>query len=329
MLAIVRSLSLIAVLFVSLAPSQAKDSYPNRTVKLITPFGPGSSTDALTRLVGNALSERFGTPFVVENRTGAYGLIACRELAAAAPDGYTLGVIPDGPLTTIPSAFAAFDKTPICLPTDLRPIGFLADVPFVIVVRADLPVHSLAELIAYLKARPGALKFGAPHPTGTLGIALLETLGARVLRIPYPTEPNAWVQGILTGTIDGMFSTLFTARGQVAAGKARALAILARSRSPHLPNVPTVAEAGFPELDAFPTWMGFFGPKRLPDHIERLLSEAVLRILREPSFQEKVRAIMLQPRSSLAAELAAQIAEQNRDMTAFIREKKLDTIIGR
>ena len=307
--------------------SEAETTYPNHAIKVMIPFPTGTQIDISTRIIAEKMASLLGQPFVVENKEGAQAQLACRDVVRAAPDGYTLGALPDGPTATIPAAWAALGQKEksLCNHTDLKPIGFLTDIPIVLAVRSDVPVATLSELIAYLKAKPRSLNFAGAHPSGKLGIALLKTMGAEVVLIPYGGDPRAWTD-ILSGNVHGTFSTAFFALPHITSKRARALAVVAAVRSPLLPDVPTVREAGYPEFARFPTWGGLWAPKDVPAAIVKKLNDALNTALKDPTTVGKIRAMGLTPLPSKPEELGAQVARQTAEMTEFIRENKLKLV---
>src|SRR3954463_7505376 len=246
---------LLGVLFASVV--QAQEPYPSRPVKLILPFPPGGPTDILGRLIADNLSARLGQPVITENRGGAGGNVGAEAAARSAPDGYTLVLVAPS-LAISPTLYAKLNYDPV---KDFAPIALVAQVPNVMITHPSVPVTTLAEFIAYARANPGKLNFGSGgsgtsnHLAGEL--FNLRT-GARLVHVPYKGV-NLAMQGALAGEVHLVFIGVPVPAPHIKAGKLRGLAVLARERSPILPDVPIAAEAGLPDFDVT-TWYGILVP---------------------------------------------------------------------
>ncbi len=243
-----------AVCLSLLGVSSAWSAYPDKPVRILIGFTPGGGTDTLARLVSVKLTERWGQPVLVENRPGADGDIALEALMRAAPDGYTL-VFATNAMTIAP-AQRKVSYDPV---KTFAPISVAAFSPGLLVVRASLPVNNMKELIEYAKARPGQLNFGSTGvgTTPYLQMALLMKLtGAKMVSIPFKGTPIA---AIVAGDVDLGFSAIPASMPMVKAGKLKALGVTTRTRAAMLPDVPTLAEAGFPGNEAN-TWYAWLAP---------------------------------------------------------------------
>jgi len=241
-------------------------SYPTRAVTIVVPFTPGGSTDIIARMLAQKLEQRLGKSFVVENRPGAGTIIAASAVAKAAPDGYLLLMAPS---STMAVNVTLYKKLPYDPTTDFIPLAGLARVPFVLIVNPSLPVHSLLEMIAYAKARPGQLSFasvgpGVPHHL--YAELLMSTAGIAMTHVPYKGSAPA-LNDVVAGHIPLMFCDIPPAVGMLQAGKVRPLGVTTRTRVPAFPDIPPIAEAGLPEFGALPGWHMMVAPGKTPRDI--------------------------------------------------------------
>jgi tripartite-type tricarboxylate transporter receptor subunit TctC len=248
---IARSLVLAAALALAALPMRApaQQNYPGRPITLVVPFPPGGSTTVVARIVADRMSDLLGQPIVVENRGGAGGTVGTRSVARSPGDGYTILLGYTGTLAIGPSLYpnAGFDPR-----KDFAPIGRIGIAPAVLVVHPSLPVHSVAELVAYAKAHPGELNYGSPG-IGTVGHLAGEFLnsaaGVKITHVPYRGTGPAMTD-LLGGHIQLVFSPVPSAYGHIVTGSLRALAVTSATRSSLLPDLPTIAEAGLPGYEA-------------------------------------------------------------------------------
>jgi tripartite-type tricarboxylate transporter receptor subunit TctC len=279
---------LIAIAALAAAPAWGQ-VYPAKPVKIVAPFAPGGLVDVLARAVAERLSAALGQPFVVENRPGAGGNIGADAVAKAEPDGYTLLMSSAGILTINASLY---EKMPFDPASAFAPITNVADMPMLLVVRADSPANTVAEFIALAKKEPGKLFFGSPGngTTGHLGMELLQSAaGVKIGHVPYKSAAEA-VTAAISGQTAGMFDNPPTVMSQLKAGKLRALGVAAAQRMPQLPEVPTIGEAGLPGFEAS-SWFGLVAPAKTPAPvIERLHAETV-RALRDPEMRQRFSAL--------------------------------------
>jgi tripartite-type tricarboxylate transporter receptor subunit TctC len=242
------AIALIAVLGLAAPPADAQP-YPSRPITLVVPFPPGGSTTIIARIIADKLSDALGRPIVVDNRGGAGGSIAARQVARSTPDGYTLLLAFSATLAISPSMFPNVGYDPR---TDFAPIGMVGMAPSVLVVHPAVPAHSVAELIAFAKDTPGKLQFGSPS-TGTVnhlaGELFASMADIKITHIPYKGTGPA-ITDLLGGHISMMFAPIPAAHANVAAGSLRALGVTSLQRSGLLPEVPTIAEAGLPGFEA-------------------------------------------------------------------------------
>ncbi len=260
--------------------------YPNRPIRLVVPFPPGGSIDMLSRVLADRLAERLGQPFVVENKAGASGAIGAEFVAKAAPDGYTLLTAP----TSVYAVGTALNsRMPFDLQKDLAPISTVAITEQSFNVTAGLPVATLAELIAYAKARPRQLNM-ASQGSGTvshLACAMLAgQAGIEFLHVPYKGSVQA-ITDLVSGNVQVMCDSVAASLPQIRAGKLRALAVVGGRRSAQLPEVPTVAEAAFPGYKV-ESWTGLMLPAGTPKPVIDRLQQEVARVIAEPVVQKRL-----------------------------------------
>ena len=263
-------------------------SYPTRSVTLIVPSAAGGGTDTIARLIGDQLSKQLGQGFVVENRTGAGMLVGTTAVAKAAPDGYTLLVGLNGNMTVNPSLFAKLPYDPLA---DFAPVAMLATYPFLVVVNNDLPVKSIKELIAYLKANSGKVDYAsAGNGTGQhLAPELFKMMtGTEMAHIAYRGAQPAYLD-VISGRVPVFFDNMSTAMSLAKEGKVRALAITSRKRSPLMPELPSVEEAGVPGYE-YHTWFGLWAPKGTPQPIVDKLNAEVTKALADPVVKQRIAA---------------------------------------
>jgi len=276
-----RVLSLIMLAALAL-PAAAQD-YPNRTIRMIVPFGAGGPTDVFTRALGEELRKSLGQPIVLENRPGAGTIIGTTEAAKSAPDGYTLLMI-SATQTTVETLNP---NKPYRLLRDFVPVASLMNSELVLVVPQRSPVNTLKDLIALAKQKPGTLNYGSSGPGSNYHMAgeLVKNLaGLDIVHIPYKGSTGARAD-IISGQIDMMFDSVPTMAATIEDGRVKALGTSGKVRSPILPNVPTIAEAGIPEYNAT-IWIGVMVPAGTPKPIVELLNREINKILARPDIKE-------------------------------------------
>jgi len=262
---------------VLVAPAAAQP-YPSRIVKLVVPQTPGGATDVFARKIGQLLSEKWGQPVVIENRAGAGGVVGTDVVAKSAPDGYTLLVTYAGSQAINPSLYP---KIPFDSVKDFQTIATLASTPFVLIVHPKLPAKNLAEYVALARARPDALTYassGNGSVNHLLGEMLKTEAGIKMLHVPYRGVAPA-ITDVIGGQVDSAFSSVPSVLQMVQTDKVRALAISSAKRVAAAPEIPTIAESGFPGFDVNP-WWGILAPAGIDVTIVRKINEDVANILR-------------------------------------------------
>ena len=309
-----------AALFLgSLATAQqARAEYPEKPVRIVVNAAPGGAADSTTRVVATELTRRLGQPFIIDNKPGAAGAIGLNEVAKAAPDGYVLGH--NNLATFIVGALTA-KHLPYKIDQDFTPIAKVFTQPNLVGVTPRLPVKSLSELIAYAKANPGKISYGSTGQGTSLHV-LTEMLRMNsrieITHIPYKSAPAA-ESDLAAGHIDLMISNFTSMEPQVKAGRIRALAITSPTRSPALPNVPTVSQAGAPYLEMV-TWGGIVGPKNLPPAIVKKLNTTINEILSDPKIKKQLETMGSEAAVSSVEEFSALIRADTAKWGEVIRK---------
>jgi tripartite-type tricarboxylate transporter receptor subunit TctC len=287
----------------------AQNTYPNRQISFVIGFSAGGTTDIVARIVAEELRKTLGQPIVIENKQGAGGNIGANLVAKAKPDGYTLLIGSVGPLAINASLYA---KMPYDNLKDFTPVSLIVHVPNMLVVNpAAMPVNSFAEFVALLKANPGKYFF-ASTGTGTsshlAGEQLKIMAGIDATHVPY--KGAVALNDVLAGEqVHFMFATIPSVIEFVRAGRLRALAVTSKTRSAAMPEIPTVAESGFPDFEAS-SWFGLLGPAGLPREIVSRLQGEVSRALRIPEIRDKLIAQGADPVGGPPDEFAAYIREE-------------------
>ena len=293
-------------LFVNAAAATAQ-AYPSRPIRIVVPFGAGGGADLVTRFLAQRMTTALGTSVVVDNRPGGGGLIGTQIVATAAPDGYTLVEASATTLAVVPM----MTKAPYDALRDLAPITMMGAQPHVVVVHPSVPVKSLQELIAYAKAKPGTLNYassgnGGPNHLGTELFKL--DAGIQMTHIPYKGNGPA-LTDLLGGQVQVSLLTVAPSLPHIKAGKLRALAATSPERLPVLPDLPTVAELGFPNYEVR-SWYGLLAPARTPRPIIARLHQEIASILKQPDAVEALKAQGVDPIGNTPSEFAAHIRNE-------------------
>ena len=291
------------------AGSAAWGAYPDKPIRLIVPFPAGGATDFMARSLAQKLSERLGKPIVVDNRGGAGGTIGAEVVASAPPDGYTLLFSTMGVLAINPSLYEKLRYDPL---KDFAPVSLTHATANVLVVHPSVPAKNLQELIALAKAKPGTLTFGSSgngtssHLSGELFKSMA---GIDITHVPYKGTGPA-LTDLLTGRISMMIDTVSVHVENVNAGKLRALGVTSAKRTPSLPNVPTIAEAGLPGFDVS-IWLGVLAPARTPPEIVARLNSEISKVMAEPEMKAQMTKAGIEAISSTPQEFTATIKSDN------------------
>jgi tripartite-type tricarboxylate transporter receptor subunit TctC len=300
----IRLLAAMVSLLAAIGMARAQDVFPSRPVHLLVPFAPGGAVDIVARTLGDELSSRWGRAVVVENRPGAGGMVASEAAAKAAPDGYTLIIVATGHALN-PHLYA---KLPYDSFNDFTPLSLIGTSPNMLLVRADSPIKTLADLIAAARERPGQITYGhagngtSPHLAGEL---LKYMAKIDITPIPYKGGAPA-LTDLIGGHIPMTFNNIPESIAQITAGTVRPLGVTTAIRSPVLPNVPTIAESGLPGFDTG-VWWGLLGPGGVPGDIKTKLAKDCADAVNTPTVKARLLALGATPIGSSPEQFAALI----------------------
>mgnify|MGYP001186294111 CR=1 FL=1 len=302
----------------------SEPAYPSKPVTIIVPYNAGGIADALPRMVGQKLGEKWGVPVVIENKAGASGNIGMGMVARAAPDGYTLALAPAGNLTVNP---LLFPNLPFDTAADFAPITLLATSPNVLVVNGNVTATDFPALVKYAKEHPGKLNYASPgagsgaHLAGEL---LNESAGIRTTHVPYSGMAPA-VKDLAGGVVDMMFAGVSTVLPHIESGRLRALAVAAPKRLAALPDVPTVAESGYPGFDVT-SWYGLVAPSKVPQDIRQKLYQDIAEVLQQDDIRQKFAGLGVEPASTTPEAFAAMIDEETRKWADIVKKAGIKPI---
>jgi tripartite-type tricarboxylate transporter receptor subunit TctC len=314
--------AVLALAGAALSAPVAAQSYPTKPIRIIVAYTPAGATDILARAVGQKMSETWGQPVIVDNRPGANGNIGTEVAARATPDGHTLVMGTAGTHGINPSLYRKLGWDAV---KDFAPVSLVAMVPNILVVNNSLPVKNVKELIAYAKASPGKLNYGSPGngSTAHLSMELFKTMtGTSLAHIPYKGSAGV-LADVMGGQIALTMDNLPPYLPQVKAGKIRALAVSTAKRSPAVPDIPTVAEAGVPGYDSG-AWFGLLAPAGTPKDIVNRLAAETQRILKLPDVHERIATLGAEPVGSTPEQFAAHIKSEIAKWAKVIREANVE-----
>jgi tripartite-type tricarboxylate transporter receptor subunit TctC len=268
--------------------AQAQD-YPNRPITLVIPFAAGGPTDVLGRAMGQRLGEILGQPVIVENVGGAGGMLGSQRVKQAAPDGYMMLL---GTVGTHAQNQTLYKKPLYHASDDFTPVVLMAELPLILIARKDLPANNLKEFVAYSKANQDKMQFGSAGAGAAthLGCVVVnQAMGTNITHVPYPGTGPAMTD-LIGGRVDFLCDIITTAKPQIDGGTVKAIATLAKTRSPALANVPTAEEQGVADMEAY-TWNAFFLPKGAPAAIVKKLNEATVEAMKSPNVRSKLEGL--------------------------------------
>jgi tripartite-type tricarboxylate transporter receptor subunit TctC len=280
-------------------PGHAQQAYPAKPIRFISPFAPGGGNDIISRAIAQKLSENVRQQVIVDNRPGANGIIGTEVAARSAPDGYTIVLIPSGHAVNA----SLHRKLPYDSIKDFTPITLVGSSPLILAVHPSLPVRNVKDLAALAKARPEQLTYGSAGigSSGHLGGALFSVItGTKMVHIPYKGMSLA-ITDVIAGQISLVFGTSASVMQHARSGRLRALATTGAKRSPALPDLPTVAEAGVPGYEAG-LWYGYVGPARIPADIVRRLNSEIVAVLKSPEVRDRLASQGVDPSPSTPEE---------------------------
>jgi tripartite-type tricarboxylate transporter receptor subunit TctC len=311
-----RTLAAAALTAVVAVPLPVAAQFPGKPVRVVVPFPAGSSTDTVTRVLANSVSQSIGQPLIVDNKAGADGAIAASEVAKAPADGYTLLMATNSPMSAVP----AMKKSPPYDPVvDFTPITDVGRYTFFIVLHPSVPARTLAELIGYARANPGKLNYATGNTTGIVSTAFFASQAKiDMVHVPYKGEPQA-ITDLVAGRVQLMFCSSSTSIAHIREGRLRALVTTLPKRSSLLPEVPTIAEAGMPQF-AITSWAGLFGPARVPREVvvqlNREFGAAMARADVQAAMERQAFALSPSTPEQLAAFVKEQMESYRRTLRA-------------
>ena len=309
------ALALAAVAFAGVAAGQA---YPSKPIRIIIPFAAGGTSDILARFIGPKLTEAWGQPVIIENKTGANGNVGADYVAKSAPDGYTVLLADIGAIAISPSVYPTLPYDPV---KDFSPVVMVSYSPHILAVHPSVPVSNVKELIAYAKAHPGQLNFavsgtgGAPH---LAGIEFQQRTGVQWSYIPYKGG-SAAVLDVVAGQANILFNGMLATYGQVKNGKLKALAVSSAKRVAAAPDLPTVAEQGLPGFETG-SWQGVVAAAGTPKEIVAKLNAELTRILNTQDMKDKLAAQGTEVRTDTPESFAAFIRDEKARWAKVVKE---------
>jgi tripartite-type tricarboxylate transporter receptor subunit TctC len=285
----------------------AAQDWPSKTVRLVVPFGPGSTPDLVARLIADRLQQKLGQTFVIENKPGASGNLGTDAVAKAEPDGATIGISIGGPLAINTLLFSKLPYDPV---KDIAAVTQLVTQPSALAVNAELGVNGVAELVALLKRDPGKYNFGSIG-NGSLSHLAMEAIalksGARMVHVPYPGSPQA-ITAVVRGDVQMACLPAIAVTPQVGTGKVKMLAVSTARRSTLLPDIPTLKESGIDvEADA---WMGLIAPARTPEAVIAKINFEVVEVITTAEARQKLATQIMEPIGNSPAEFRAVIERE-------------------
>ncbi|MFM8695837.1 MAG: Bug family tripartite tricarboxylate transporter substrate binding protein [Betaproteobacteria bacterium] len=299
------------------AGTASAQSWPAKPVRVVVAFTAGGTTDILTRAVSQHLAERLKQPFVIDNKPGAGGNLGTEIVVRAPADGYTLIVNSVGPMTVNPTLYEKLTYNPL---TDLVPMVQIADVPNVLVVHPSVPAQTIEEFLTYAKANPGILNYcstGIGTSSHLSSFMLAKRAGFDATHVPYKGADA--LKDLLAGRIQFMFATIPSVIQHINAGRLRPLAVSSLKRSRALPQVPTVAEKGFPGFEAG-SWFGFFAPKGTPEAVIQTINKAVNDIIQMPAVEQQMVAQGADPAGGSPQQYAQFLQREFEKWRVIVRE---------
>jgi tripartite-type tricarboxylate transporter receptor subunit TctC len=300
----------------------AQGGYPSRTITMVVGFAPGGGTDTVARIVAPKLSASIGAPVVVENKAGAGGNVATDHVARAAPDGYTILLGNVGSLTVAPHLISKLTYDPL---RDLAPITMAVVFANVLVVDPKLPIANLADFVKLAKEKPGTISYGSSGIGGAghlAGELLKQMAGIDIVHVPSKGGGPA-MQGMLGGQVQAIFATPVSAGGQIKGGKVRAIVTTGTARARLLPDVPTVAESGYPGYEAL-NWYAYLAPAGTPAPIVERLNRELVQALNSPDLREQLDRQGVEPQPGTPDELRKYMEREYATWGRVVKEAKIE-----
>jgi len=302
--------------------AQAQDKFPSKPITWVCPYAAGGNADSRSRQVAKAMTLLLGQPIIIDNKAGAGGNIGTEAIARGKPDGYTLGMGNFAPLAVNQALFKKLNFDP---QTDLTPICLIERGPLILMVRNDSPYKSVKDIVAAAKAEPGKLSYASGGIGGShhLSGALFEHVaGIDMIHAPYKSG-SAGATDLMGGQVQMMFEQMYAAMPAIQGGRMRALAITSKTRSPLLPNLPTMAEQGYSAVEVL-NWQGLIGPKGLPTDIVKLLNSACNQALQTAEVKEKILSQGNELGGGTPEQFAALIKSESPRWGKVVRDAKIE-----
>jgi tripartite-type tricarboxylate transporter receptor subunit TctC len=309
-------IALVSLLALSAwAQDDAARNFPGKPIRIIVGYAAGGGNDIVARIIAPKMAEGLGQPVIVENKPGAQSIVAAEYVAKAAPDGYTLLMGPTGPIAMNPATYSRLPYSPL---RDFVPISMIGSFPLIMVVNAASPIRSVKELVDYAKANPDKANYGASAAPFQLASELLNLrTGARFAYIPYKGS-NESINAVMSGQVTMTIADPPPATGPLAGGRLRGLAVTSAARHPAWPDLPTMAEAGIPDIEIV-LWSGLLAPAGTPAAIVRKLQDEVARVVRLPEIRERLAGMAIDPVGNTSEEFARIIAADIAKWTAVAK----------
>ncbi|HUQ25401.1 MAG TPA: tripartite tricarboxylate transporter substrate binding protein [Burkholderiales bacterium] len=300
------------------AGAQAQD-YPNKPIRIVVGYAAGGGNDIIVRVMQPEMQKGLGQPVIVENKPGAQSIIAAESVARSAGDGYTLLMGPSGPMTINP---ATYSKLPYDALRDFTPISMICEFPLLVTVDAKLPIHSVKDLIAFAKANPGKANYASSAGIFQITTEMFnQRTGSKFVMIPYKSSGES-VQALISGNVALTIVDPPPATGPLKAGTVRGLAVTSPKRHPSWPDLPTMAEAGVPDMEV-PVWTAFFAPAKTPPAIVARLQKEIARVVHTAEVKERFAQMGLDPVGGTSEELASRVRRDIEKWTAVAKAANL------
>ena len=305
----------IALAMLAAATAFAQDSFPAKPIRLIVGYAAGGGNDIIARVVAGKMAEGLGQQVIIENKPGAQSIIAAEFVAKAAPDGYTILMGPSGPMTMNPATYSKLPYSPL---RDFVPLSMIGSFPLILVTSGSSQVNSVKDLIDFAKANPGKSNYAASAAPFQLAAELLKLRsGTSFTHIPYKGS-NESANAVMAGEVTMTISDPPPVTAAIKSGRLRALAVTSPKRHPSWPDVPTMMEAGIPDIDIV-IWTGFLAPVGTPAAVVKRLQDEVARVVRLPEIRERLNGMGVDPVGNSSEEFARIIAADIAKWTAVAR----------
>ena len=306
---------LAALLVLCSAPLAAQEPFPSKPIRILVGYAAGGGNDIIVRVMAPEMQKGLGQPIVVENKPGAQSIIATDTAAKSAPDGYTIFMGPSGPMTINP---ATYSKLPYYPQRDFAPISMICQFPLLVTVDAKLPIHSVKELIDYAKANPAKANYASSAGIFQITTELFkQKTGTGFVMIPYKSSGES-VQALISGNVALTIVDPPPATCPLKSGQIRALAVTSGARHPSWPDLPTMAEAGVPDMEV-PVWTAFFAPAKTPPAIVARLQKEIARVVQTAEVKEAFAKMGLDPVGGTSQELATRVRRDIAKWTAVAK----------